>query len=194
MIISLLKKELLPNNVDWFIRYSYGYFITKILYPCLFPNNFEANEIIPNLWLGNLKSGINKQELNKRNIKRIVITILGAQRRYPTDFKYLVIPLRDIFIEKISNHFDEAHKYIEEGLSNNEGVLIHCVAGISRSATIVISYLMRSKNITSKKAFYMVKNKRPIAGPNVGFIRELMDLSKVLKVSKESKESKVDNQ
>ena len=176
--LFLLKKELLPDRIDWIIRYYYGYFISKFLFPCIFPNTFEANEIIPNIWLGNLKSGINYNELKNHNIKRIVIVILGAQPRYPNNFDYMVLPVRDISTENIGIHFHKAHKFIDEGVKQGEGVLIHCVAGISRSATIVISYLMKTLNLTYQEAEMKTKSKRPFIRVNDGFREILLNFEK----------------
>ncbi|MGL5100977.1 MAG: dual specificity protein phosphatase family protein [Plesiomonas sp.] len=54
-------------------------------------------------------------------------------------------------------------------------MLVHCWAGMSRSATIVLSYLMLKQNMTLKEAINTVKEKRGIL-PNRGFLRQLLDL------------------
>ena len=58
-------------------------------------------------------------------------------------------------------------------------VFVHCVAGVSRSSTIVIAYLM-NKGMTYKEAFEWVKKKHSIAFPNYGFQRQLQNYEKVL--------------
>lgn len=52
-------------------------------------------------------------------------------------------------------------------------MLVHCVAGVSRSATVITAYLMRLKNIRYKAALAMLKRVRPIVTPNDGFIEQL---------------------
>jgi len=54
-------------------------------------------------------------------------------------------------------------------------VLVHCQAGISRSATLVIAYLIKHQKMNLKDAYLHVKSKRPQIGPNKGFIQQLMD-------------------
>jgi protein-tyrosine phosphatase len=56
-----------------------------------------------------------------------------------------ILSIDDIADFDIEPFLNEAHSYIDEGLHKNEGVLVVCTAGISRSATIVISYLMKFK-------------------------------------------------
>ena len=176
LLSILLRKEMLPERVDWIIRYYYGYITSKFIFPLLYPNHFEANEIIPNIWLGNLKSGVSFQELKKKNIKRIIMAILGGQPKYPDDFNYLVVPIRDITSENIAIYLDEAHDFIDEGIKNGESVLIHCVAGRSRSATIVISYLMKTLKMSYLEAYNSTKDKRSKVRVNEGFINVLKSL------------------
>ncbi|XP_073927337.1 dual specificity protein phosphatase 19 isoform X2 [Castor canadensis] len=61
-------------------------------------------------------------------------------------------------------------------------VLVHCNAGVSRAATIVIGFLMNSEEISFTSAFSLVKNARPSICPNSGFMEQL-------RTYQESKES-----
>ena len=65
-------------------------------------------------------------------------------------------------------HFDIAGEFIKINLEKTN-VLVHCFAGVSRSASIIIAYLMKEKNNTYKEAFSFVKAKRSIIDPNFGF-------------------------
>lgn len=57
---------------------------------------------------------------------------------------------------------------------------MHCVAGVSRSATICIAYLMRYHRISLLQAYLFVKSKRPVIRPNNGFFRQLIDFERRL--------------
>lgn len=60
-------------------------------------------------------------------------------------------------------------------------MLIHCSAGVSRSVTIIIAYLIGNRDMTFDEAFEVVKNKRTEANPNIGFIEQLKNYDKVCK-------------
>ena len=65
-------------------------------------------------------------------------------------------------------------------ISKGGKVLLHCVAGISRSATICIAYLMKHGGFNLLEAYNYTKMKRPIIKPNCGFFRQLIQYEKVL--------------
>jgi len=52
-------------------------------------------------------------------------------------------------------------------------VLVHCVQGISRSATVVIAYIIFSTKMTYNDSFNLCRTKRPCTNPNMAFIAQL---------------------
>jgi hypothetical protein len=58
---------------------------------------------------------------------------------------------------------------------NGDNVLIHCVAGVSRSASFIIAYLIRYGHMDLVRAYDHVKKRRPKIRPNQGFMTQLMD-------------------
>ena len=52
---------------------------------------------------------------------------------------------------------------------------MHCVAGVSRSASLCIIYLVKHENMSLRQAYYCVKAVRPIIKPNIGFWRQMVD-------------------
>ena len=59
-------------------------------------------------------------------------------------------------------------------------MLVHCVAGVSRSPTIVIAYLMRSRGISLREAYDVVRTRRSIVNPNFGFMKQLIAFERTL--------------
>jgi len=66
--------------------------------------------------------------------------------------KYKIITVLDNSTQSLIRHFPAAIAFIKDGLSNG-GVLVHCFAGVSRSATCVIAYLMQEKEMSFEEAF-----------------------------------------
>lgn len=76
-----------------------------------------------------------------------------------------------------TNLFDgilqEAIKFIESSRSSMGRVLVHCNAGVSRSVSVVIGYLMLHQGMSFSSSYALVKSKRECIQPNVGFIKQL---------------------
>lgn len=68
----------------------------------------------------------------------------------------------------------------EEAHQAGKGLLIHCQAGVSRSATIVIAYLMKHTWMTMTDAYKFVKMRRPIISPNLNFMGQLLEFEEDL--------------
>ena len=66
---------------------------------------------------------------------------------------------------------EEAYQFIKENKDKN--IFVHCVFGKSRSASVVIFYVMKEKKINFQEAKTFVKNIRNIVEPNSGFEIEL---------------------
>jgi protein-tyrosine phosphatase len=89
--------------------------------------------------------------------------------------KYLKISVLDEPDKQICKHFKNAYCFIENALNEDQNnvVLVHCAWGKSRSATLVIMFLMKKFNWGFEEAFNYVKRKREYISPNDGFIQQL---------------------
>jgi len=100
--------------------------------------------------------------------------------KYPLYISAIFLKAVDHKTYKLSQHFEETYEFIEKSRQRGEKVLCHCVAGISRSVSIVIAYLMRKHHWDLRSAFAFVVSKRPVADPNDGFVCELKAFERVL--------------
>ena len=72
----------------------------------------------------------------------------------------------------------------DEARQTGTGVLVHCQAGVSRSPTIVISYLMKHTRMSMVDAYKLVKNRRSIISPNLNFMGQLVQWESALQANK----------
>ncbi len=124
--------------------------------------------ITDNLYISSFAPAYNKETLESHNISHIVVAAAGLVKKFPENFTYLQLTLLDSPQEDIKKYFDETGNFIHECISNNGTVLVHCHAGISRSSTIIIAYLMNYKKMKFQEALLLVKNKREKINPNTG--------------------------
>ena len=76
--------------------------------------------------------------------------------------------------------FERATEKIHAHRLGRGRALVHCMAGVSRSASICIAYLMRFCDMSLREAFYFLRDKRCVVRPNVGFWRQLIEYEKKL--------------
>lgn len=178
LLTKLKCKEIhvLPNVNIFFERYQF------LREPSI-QNKDLPNEIIPGfLYLGS------QQHAHNRDIMEIlgITHVLNATRAAANPFsglKYCRVHVDDHESEKISIYFQKAYDFIDNALEMNiQGkksiLLVHCAKGVSRSATLVMMYLMRAVGFSLTEAFVFIQKQREIIGPNSGFIKELEDFER----------------
>ncbi|CAI2366258.1 unnamed protein product [Moneuplotes crassus] len=143
------------------------------------------DKIIDNLYLGDVFSCSNRYSLRKYGVSHILTMAAGMKPLYPSDFVYKCVDVLDMPSENLLPHFPDAIEFIKNAINKGGTVLVHCYAGVSRSASTVIAYLMIEKGFKFVDAANFVKNKRPIIFPNVGFRRQLVKLEEFLKKQKD---------
>jgi len=135
---------------------------------------YVANQVyFPNLFLGDINAAENKEFFITNNITHVVDAMNLGEPQHNWLIKYLHIDILDIPSSNIFKHFNNCYDFIDEGLKNGV-VLVHCMAGVSRSPTIVIAYLIKKFNMSFNTAYRIVLQHRSIIKPNYGFRRQLI--------------------
>lgn len=108
----------------------------------------DADEIIPNLWLGNHRSALNIDFLKKNNINLIINCTPNKSfiKKYLLELETYRIPVNDSLLEKdfllMQRYFQIViplllRKYTIE----KKNILVHCHMGKQRSAIVVAALL-----------------------------------------------------
>ena len=132
----------------------------------------NANKICPGLWLGDYYSANDEDFISSNNITLVVNCTTDL--KFPQFYKHLHltairIPLKDIKNDRANDNvlirnIDDIEQRINDALCNGRNVLVHCYAGIQRSATVVAYYLMkRHTNYNFIKTIEYIEQCRPIA-------------------------------
>lgn len=133
------------------------------------------------LFLGSFNQARQFDVLQKLKIRRIVNSALECDNVHEDKgIKYIKLWIRDETDDNVSQYFKDVHDFIEEIFNEDEeqAVLVHCALGKSRSAIMVIMYIMKKFGWNYCKAFDYVKKRRQIVSPYDGFVRELEELER----------------
>ncbi|NWI16559.1 DUS4 phosphatase, partial [Crypturellus soui] len=159
-------------------------------------------EILPFLYLGSAHHAARRDTLDALGITALLNVSPDCPNHFEGHYQYKSIPVEDNHKADISSWFMEAIEYIGEWPSCPEArgvgvapgtaltplhlpvadavqerrgrVLVHCQAGISRSATICLAYLMMKQRVRLEEAFEFVKQRRSVISPNFSFMGQLL--------------------
>ncbi len=142
----------------------------------------EQTDNLGALYLGDIIAAESALYLKQNNIT-CILTIAKTRLLLPKhlEIQTMTIAVDDSPIVNLKKSFEECFNFIHQNRSAGKNVLVHCMAGVSRSATIVISYVMGLNKMGFDEAYKIVKDKRQLANPNGGFLRQLKDYETELK-------------
>lgn len=105
-----------------------------------------------------------------------VLTLLDFSFNLHKNINHKVYRIEDEEDEDIRSLFEPSIEFINKGLTTpNATVIVHCYAGISRSSSIILAYLMSEKKMSLINAHTYLKSKRRIIEPNDEFWSMLED-------------------
>lgn len=151
----------------------------------------EMQEIIPGLYLGPFSSATKTklQSLVEAGITHIIcvrheLEASFIQPNFPEKFVYSVINLADATTTNIITFLPQVKIFIDNCFKTGGKVLVHGNAGISRSAALVIGYIMETKGLPYMDAFTLVQFKRHCICPNEGFMHQLKEYEPIYKAKR----------
>lgn len=156
--------------------------LTFLSQPCLPVSSVGPTHILPFLYLGSYRDAISQDTIQVNDISYILnVSTTCPQPPFIQEGHFFRIPVNDNYSAKMLPFFDEAFQFIEKIRESNGCVLIHCLAGISRSPTLAIAYIMKHLKMSSDDAYRYVKDKRPTISPNFNFLGQLLEFEKQVK-------------
>uniref|UniRef100_A0A8C0JDC8 Dual specificity protein phosphatase n=1 Tax=Chelonoidis abingdonii TaxID=106734 RepID=A0A8C0JDC8_CHEAB len=139
-------------------------------------------QILPHLYLGSARDSANMETLAQLGIRYILNVTPNLPNLFEEQggFHYKQIPISDHWSQNLARFFPEAIAFIDEAVSQNCGILVHCLAGVSRSVTVTVAYLMQRLNLSLNDAYDLVKRKKADISPNFNFMGQLLDFERKL--------------
>ncbi|KAI6229038.1 hypothetical protein M3Y99_01162700 [Aphelenchoides fujianensis] len=145
------------------------------------PEFAQITELTPGLFICGVSA------LTAANMKAFKISlIVNATKEVPNlkslgEIQRMKLWIDDVPEEDLFPSFDvvadNAHAVVQDG----GNVLIHCVAGVSRSATFCLAYLLKYQLRSLRAAYHFMSFKRPMVRPNIGFWRQLIHFEQLCK-------------
>jgi len=142
----------------------------------------KIDKIEDGIYLTSQKGASRKGDLQEHNITHIINCANDSRGIYfPSDFVYKWLAINDSPTQDIQCFFLDVIDFVTKAKQQNGHVLFHCQLGVSRSATLVIAYLMWEHGWSCDETFQYVQHMRLIIDPNIGFLSQLQDWEEKLK-------------
>eukprot|EP00939_MAST-03C_sp_MAST-3C-sp1_P000473 g473.t1 len=136
------------------------------------------------LYVGDKRDANDKERLQQLGITHILNATRDIPNYFPGLFTYESVPVDDHESTDLRSHFYRSNKFIHNAIRRGGRVLVHCRAGVSRSVTLCLAYLVAKKRVRLRQAYRILATSRQIICPNPGFLLQLAKYEvKVLKYS-----------
>jgi rhodanese-related sulfurtransferase len=140
------------------------------------PPGNAADEILPGLWLGNARASQDIEFMKRNRIDTVfnctknLPFVHSVKRKYrlPVDDNLQEEEIRNMELMSCEVIYKVIHEY-KQG-----PILVHCAAGMQRSAAVVAMFLIATKNMKAEQAIRYIQERRPIAfRPGTNFLKSI---------------------
>jgi len=146
---------------------------------------FDAKEIVPRIWIGSKKDALSEDFMRRHSIGMIVNCTVDVDAPFSRSILSMRIPVHDspgyndVFVQHVSNVVSKMHMFLRH--TTRQNILVHCFAGISRSASLVAAFLMSEYRISMVDAIRFIRSrKRETFGAGVNFMPMLQTIEKTV--------------
>ncbi|XP_032802223.1 dual specificity protein phosphatase 19 isoform X2 [Petromyzon marinus] len=137
--------------------------------------DLQVGVVKPWLLLGSQDVAQDIRTLQQHKVSHILNVAYGVDNAFPDSYIYKIVTMLDVPDTKLTNYFPECFDFISRAHKQGGVVLVHCNAGVSRAASVIIGYLIQEDGLSFQDAFSLVKRARPAAHPNSGFMQQLSE-------------------
>ncbi|KAJ0396028.1 hypothetical protein ATCC90586_007015 [Pythium insidiosum] len=159
----------------------------------------DATLILDHVLLGSDANAADRQQLLLTGVTHVCNCAAQAENHFEGEFVYMHLLLRDAAENHFEGEFVYMHLLLRDAVDESLGpfvqpvtkflqrverlrgrVLVHCISGVSRSAALVVAYLMLDKRMRLLDAYQLVRSRRSLVQPNEGFRLQLARLEMAL--------------
>ncbi|KZT36596.1 phosphatases II, partial [Sistotremastrum suecicum HHB10207 ss-3] len=143
------------------------------------------SQIIPGLYISDLYTATSPVVFRTLGVTHLLSVVPEPQLAPYSSWQNRLIPrsrrlhirISDTPSAPLSEYLDTTTTFIRNALHDGPRtrVLVHCTWGMSRSASVVIAYLMVAGEMSYEHALEMVRRRRKIVRPNDGFERQVKE-------------------
>ncbi|XP_061602144.1 dual specificity protein phosphatase 19-like [Cololabis saira] len=135
--------------------------------------DLQVGVVRPFLLLGSQDAAHDIDTLQRYKVSHVLNVAYGVTNLFPDQLECKTLEILDLPETQITSYLEECSSFIDQAQQQGGVVLVHCNAGVSRSSSIVIGYLMLREGLSFDAAYGQVKLARPSIRPNAGFYQQL---------------------
>ncbi|XP_028323757.1 dual specificity protein phosphatase 19-like [Gouania willdenowi] len=137
--------------------------------------DLHVGVIRPFLLLASQDAAHDTDTLRRHKVSHVLNVAYGVSNPFPDQVVYRTLQILDLPDTQITSYLEECSSFIDQARQQDGVVMVHCNAGVSRSSSVVIGYLMLKEGLSFDDAYSQVKDARPSIRPNPGFYQQLQN-------------------
>jgi len=141
----------------------------------------NCHQVMESLYLGGVEAAQDSQGLAQQGIHAVVCCMQWLEypsSKFVSGLEYHRVDVEDKGIEPLELYLPEATEFIHTQIAQGRQVFVHCRAGVSRSASVMLAYLIEYRGYSLYDAFHLIRRIRPTITPNPGFMEQLIAYEK----------------
>lgn len=146
----------------------------RLVYQLIGETQMRLSRVQEGLYISGVTANRRLEKVQAEGIGAVLrVDTIGGAKLWPKHFAVLELPIRD-GIPLQGEKLREGAAFIHQQRKRDLGVLVHCQMGISRSATMLLAYLIEYQGMSLAQAYQTVQRGRVIALPHVALMQSLV--------------------